>query len=253
MATSERSEAGSETREERVDALRGEAFSRHVRFGGYPEVWGGQDPSRVLEELVNALVIRDASDRFRIRYPHEFRKLLGLAARQVGNLINLSEWAQVLEVSRDVVRDYLDILEECHILRLLPVFAGGKRAELTSRPKVFFVDLGLRNLLVDEFRPVDDRVDGGAVLENWVFTELHKRAGLLDSLGFWRTKGGAEVDFVFERRNTLVAIEVKAEAMKRPALSRSARTFIDAYSPARFVVVNRGLRHQEAIGATQIQ
>ena len=102
-------------------------------------------------------------------------------------------------------------------------FHGGKRAELTRRPKVFFLDNGLRNAVAGGFAPLDERTDVGKLLENWVFGELHKRFPAPSDIRFWRTTNGAEVDFVLEPRpGRLVAIEVKA------------------YAPDRTLVVHRG-------------
>ena len=52
-----------------------------------------------------------------------------------------------------------------------------------------------------------------------------------DKLSYWRSKSKAEVDFVLEKAGALIGLEVKAQALTRPALSRSARSFIEAYGP----------------------
>jgi uncharacterized protein len=48
--------------------------------GGYPEVWLSADPGALLTDIGEALVLRDASDLFRINRPDAFRRLLRLAA-----------------------------------------------------------------------------------------------------------------------------------------------------------------------------
>jgi hypothetical protein len=52
----------------------------------------------------------------------------------------------------------------------------------------------------------------------------------------WRTKSGGEIDLVLRSRGLLVGIEVKA-GDPGGRLSRAARSFIDAYQPALFIVV----------------
>jgi Holliday junction resolvase-like predicted endonuclease len=74
-----------------------------------------------------------------------------------------------------------------------------------------------------------------------VFQELVKRLTLLDEVRFWRSKNGAEVDFVVCRQDRMVAVEVKATALRRPQLSRAARSFLHAYRPSCFGVVNSSL------------
>jgi len=236
-------------RQRRVD----ERFERHLRFGGYPEVWLSREPEILLAELVEAIVLRDASDLFRIGRPDAFRRLLHLTAGQVGHLINLAEWASILGIARDTVASYLEILESGHVVVSLPPFAGGRRSELTRQPKVYFVDNGIRHRLIHDFSPLGERTDRGPALENWVFSELWKALPNDATLHFWRSSSGAEVDFVMVRAETILGVEVKAGRLGRPKLTRASRSFIEAYGPASFLVVNTGLHHEEKLGKTHVR
>lgn len=214
------------------------ALEQLVVFGGYPTVYLGEKKEATLTGLVESFIIRDASDRFRIRHTDAFRKLLELMASQIGNLCNYSEWASSLGIAADTVKEYTSILEDAHVVIRIRPFVGGKRAEITSTPKVFFVDNGIRNRLFGGFGPFDSRPDKGALLENYVLTALAKHTNpLLDSIRYWRSKSGAEVDFVVERGGQLIGIEVKA-GNARGKLTRSAHSFIDAYAPDHFWVVS---------------
>ena len=128
---------------------------RMMVYGGYPTVLTSDDPRRDLASLVEAFVVRDASDRFRIRHTAALRKILELAASQVGNLVNLSEWAALSNISNDTVAEYCRLLEETHLIRLVRPFVGGKRAEITGARKVFLLDNGIRNQLFGGFQPAD--------------------------------------------------------------------------------------------------
>jgi hypothetical protein len=228
-------------------------LARHVAVGGYPAAWLSADPSRVLLDLVEALVLRDASDLFRINRPDAFRRLLRLAAVQAGSLVNLSEWAAVLGVSRDTVASYVEILESSHVLVALRPFSGGRRSELTRARKVFFADNGIRHHLVGDLRPLPDRADAGVALENWVFTELWKTLAPDADLRFWRSTSQAEVDFVVSTGPALVGIEVKAAESARPVLTRSALSFVEAYAPKAFLVVHRGAEGSRDLGSTVVR
>jgi len=231
----------------RAEALASPAVVRLARFGGYPAVFlNGNEPQR-LQELVEAFVLRDASDVFGVRKPAAFRTLARLMAGQAGNVVNLSEWAALAHVATSTIGEWAGILEECHVVRLLPLFAGGKRVELTASPKVFFLDAGLRNSLLGDFSPLDARADRGALFENLVFSELAKAVAEPDDLFHWRTKGGAEVDFVLWRPGDApVGIEAKLEA--RPGrVSRGARSFLDAYRPEVFLTVTLGEEGESSV------
>ncbi len=218
-----------------------EVWKRQLRFGGYPSIWSAPQPEAELARLAEAFVLRDASDLYAVRDLGAFRILLGFIAADAGSLVNVSGWANEAGVSRDTINRWVELLVETHLVVRLRPFLGGKRAELKSTTKVFFLDCGLRNALFGGFGPADNRADRGALAETWVLGEVAKATGLLDTVRFWRTRHGAEVDFVVDRGATRIAIEVKAGALKRPTLSRAARTFIELYAPARFVVVNAEL------------
>lgn len=104
--------------------------------------------------------------------------------------------------------------------------------------------------------PFGERPDRGPLLENLVGAEILKHLDILspqDELRFWRSKAGAEVDFVLERPDGLVGIEVKASEAPRRALSRSARSFIDAHQPSRFYVVGLGAEGEEVVGPCAVR
>jgi uncharacterized protein len=170
----------------------------------------------------------------------------------VGELVNHSEWSRILGISASSVADYVAILEETHIVATVRPYIGGKRAELTQAPKAFFVDNGLRNALAGGFEPLDRRADVGKLLENWVFSELHKRYPDPGGVRYWRTRNGAEVDFVLEPvAGDVLPIEVKASA-GASGPSRSLRSFLEAYHPRRAWIVHRGERKQADVDGVEV-
>ena len=210
--------------------------SRMLVWGGYPAVWLGSRPERALSNLVEAFVLRDASDRFRIQRPDALRTVLQLAAGQAGQMVNLSEWASLAGISAPTVREYLGILEESWVLRLVPAFAGGKRREISSASRIHFYDPGLRNALLHAFDgDIERRADRGALFEGLVFAELAKTLPRDWSVRYWRATGGAEMDFVLTRGDRCVGVDVKAG--QGPRLSRSARSFVQAYAPSDLLLV----------------
>jgi uncharacterized protein len=229
-----------------------ECFERHLVFGGYPETWLSESPRDSLTELAGSIVLPDASDMHRIGLPEAYRRLLKLLAGQVGSRVNISEWASVLGIGRETVLAYLDRMEDEHLVARISPFAGGRRSELTRRPKIYLLDNGLRNWLSGDLRPLSHIGNPGPLFENWVYTELNKALPASATLHYWRSTSGTEVNFIVAFADRLVAVEVKADPLSRPRLPRSCRSFAAAYAPARLVLVNRSLEHTERMGKTEL-
>ena len=228
---------------------------RQSVVGGYPEAWLSDGPELILTRLYEAVVVRDASDLYDVQQISGFRRLLELIAVQQGSVANISEWASICEVARSTIVRWLDILQEAQLVYRLRPFAGGRRAETTGRTRVFLCDPGISNAILRRFAPFEERDDRGRLLEAWVGAELHKRINPLRSgeeLLFWRTRGGAEVDFVVRRGEEIVGLEVKAKALRRPSLTRSVRSFINGYRPVRFYVVHLGEDMEEVVDGTPV-
>lgn len=220
-------------------------LAHQLILGSYPAIYlAAEETEKVmlLNDLVEALILRDASDLFRIKRVDAFRKILTLLAGQLGNLVNLSELASICNVNVGTINAYIEILEESHIVKKIRPFAGGKRREITGATKVFFIDNGIRNQLLNNFsRDLELRTDSGQLLENWALTEICKALPLQSSLNFWRSKAGAEVDFVIGHAGDIYGLEVKFSSLKQAKLSKSARSFMEAYTPRKFAVLNMAL------------
>lgn len=228
-----------------------EVRRRQQVWGSYPDVWFAPDPAAVLSDLVDALILRDASDLFRVGRPDAFRRLLQLLAGQVGSMLNLAELAGLLGISAPTVREYVGLLEETWIVRLLPPFVGGRRAEITRAARVHFFDMGLRNRLLGHFdQDLGRRADRGALAEGWVFSEIMKTLPQSWELRYWRAKGGAEMDFVLTDGSRVIGVEVKAGDAR---MSRSAHSFIETFCPEAVLLVGENEARQESLmGGTRV-
>jgi hypothetical protein len=74
-------------------------------------------------------------------------------------------------------------------------------------PKVYILDIGIRNYLLRSFGA--QPAVPGEVMENFVYNTLVSRYAK-EYIHFYRTTGGAEIDFVIEdKNNKLTLCEVK--------------------------------------------
>ena len=120
-------------------------------------------------------------------------------------------------------------------------------------PKIYFLDLGLRNAISGNFQWAENRQDLGALLENFVFLELKRQFKITEKLHYWRTLAKAEVDFIIQLDDaSVVPVEVKALRLQKPAVSRSFRNFIQQYKPNQGIVINLNYVGQTEINGCKI-
>ena len=187
------------------------ALDEYINYGGYPAiVLENKIANKIerLQEIRDSFVKRDILEAG-ITDETKFFRLMMLLASQIGNLVNTNELANTLKITHPATENYLYILRKCFHIELVKPFFSNVRKELVKMPKVYFNDLGLRNVLVNYFSTIEQRADKGALLENYVYRSLSDRLNR-DQIKFWRTADGNEVDFVLEERDKGgKAIEVK--------------------------------------------
>jgi predicted AAA+ superfamily ATPase len=105
--------------------------------------------------------------------------------------------------------------------------------------KIYFVDTGLRNIILRDFNNPDERVDTGALVENCVCCNLIKNLTPLEEIHFWRTLAKNEVDFVLVKDGKIKPVEVKYTAFKSSRVPLGIRYFQKDYESDEGVVLTK--------------
>lgn len=219
-----------------------EQYGEFMQWGGFPRVVLSEVPERepLLRELAYSYVKKDIGEAG-VRREDTFYNLMKILAEQTGNLVNTAELANTLDVSRNAIDRYIYILRKSFHIMLPRPFSGSVRSELTKMPKVYWLDMGLRNFFAGSFDSYDVRKDKGQMLENAVYRQLIERQHP-DEVRFWRTRSGAEVDFIAEKK----ALEVKSDIGK--VRKNTFRVFRRAYPDISLSVVTHGATQREVLG-----
>jgi uncharacterized protein len=193
----------------KIDYLRLE-WENYLLFGGYPAVITESNPGEKivrLRELRDSFVKRDIQESG-VSNETAFYSLMRILAAQTGNLVNINELANTLRIQNTTVNNYLDVMQKCFHIALVKPFFKNLRKELVKMPKVYFLDTGMRNCLLENFQSPNIRTDKGELWENMVFRQLIEKYPN-DSIHYWRTSSGQEVDFVLPGITNPKAIEAK--------------------------------------------
>ncbi|MCX6799612.1 MAG: DUF4143 domain-containing protein, partial [Candidatus Falkowbacteria bacterium] len=149
--------------------------------------------------------------------PELIKRLLLLLAHQIGSEVSVNELANSLNLSRQTVERYLDILEQTYVIFRLRSYSTNPRKEISKSQKIYFFDTGVRNALLKEFSLNESRLDIGHLWENWVIAEFMKSNILNDQkqdLYFWRSRSLSEVDLIIKDNAVLSAYEIKWKKIK---------------------------------------
>ena len=211
-----------------------------LRYGTYPDVFFSEDKEAAskLEEIASSYFFKDILSFDKIKKSSIIVKLLQLLALQVGSEVSYNELASKLGINRITVEKYIDILEQCFILFRINSFSRNLRNEISKSIKIYFYDLGVRNILIKNLNPLDIRNDAGFLWENFCILERIKRNkynNIFANYYFWRTYDQKEIDFIEERDGKLFAYEFKLnrEHSKAPSI------FLETYKNSQYQTINR--------------
>ena len=219
-----------------------QSLEERLVWGSYPELFslnGAQEKAAYLRILASDYLYKDIFALQEVRNAAKIRNLLKLLAFQIGSECSLSELASALEMSKETVMRYIDLLEKTFVLFRLSGFSRNLRKEVTKTHKYYFYDLGIRNSVIDNFHPLVSRNDIGALWENFLVIERLKRNAYLLKPGatyFWRTYTGAEIDYVEEREDKLAGYEFTWGARER---KRMPASWAATYPHAGYTVIDR--------------
>src|SRR3989338_8472235 len=123
-------------------------------YGGYPLVALANtqaEKEAVLRNIYSTYLLREIREILALSGNDQLIHLLKALSLETGNLLNYQELTAITGFSYHELRRYLHILEETYVCQRIPAFYRNKRTELVKAPKVYFFDLGFRNICIDNF------------------------------------------------------------------------------------------------------
>lgn len=199
-------------------------------YGSYPEVITSKgDEYDILLNLAESYLYKDIFALVGVRKPQTLQKLTRALAYQIGSEVSLNELANLVGIDKNTVSNYIDLLEKAFVIVPLQPLSRNLRNEISTSRKIYFMDLGIRNMLINDFKPLHMRQDVGALWENFMFIERLKRNHYNRyrvNAYFWRTHAQQEIDLIEEKDGGFEAFEFKWKLKRNPKIPKP---FKDAY------------------------
>lgn len=220
-------------------------------YGGYPRVAiakGNEEKVEVLKNIYSIFFLREVKEILDIAEDYKLSKLIKALALQVGSQIDYNNLGTLADLNYSQTKNNLNLLEKTFITKNIQPFFRNKSTEIVKNPKTFFMDSGFRNVVIQNFQKFEDRTDKGALLENILFCELIKDGF---NLNYWRTKSQAEVDFIAEKNQAIIPVEVKSHLAKLTS-TRSIYSFINKYNAPYAIIFSDKLPGSRIVESRQL-
>ncbi|MBI5755053.1 ATP-binding protein [Candidatus Peregrinibacteria bacterium] len=218
-----------------------EQLEERLIYGSYPEIFSlgnNEAKKKYLEELQRAYLYKDVLEIATIKHSYKIRDLVKLLAFQIGSQVSLTELGKQLSMSKDAISHYIDLLEKAFVIFRLGGFSRNLRKEVSKMDKIYFYDLGIRNSVIDNLKPLKDRDDVGKLFENFLVLERIKCLNYKNkdaSKYFWRTYTGAELDYLEEREGKLYGFEFTFNTSRK----KEPKTWLEAYKNSSYTLIHK--------------
>ena len=174
--------------------------SEYMTYGGYPKVVIESDYLKkelILENIYNTLFLREVRDIAGLVESDKFISLLKSLAIIQGSQVDYKKLSEVTGYSFLSLKKYIKILEDIYVCIKVSPYFKNKLKEISKSPKIYFLDTGIRNYILNDFRTFIDptRQDVGSVLEQ---VTLRCLGAPIKNVYYWRDKNQKEIDFVLE-------------------------------------------------------
>jgi predicted AAA+ superfamily ATPase len=185
-----------------------ESLFRYLKYGGLPYLMHLPDDDGVINDylgnILSTILYRDVLGRNQIRDIAFLNNLLKFTADNTGNLLSVRNISDYLKSQRNVksvsvIQNYLQFLSNACLINSSPKMDIQGMKIFESGEKYYFQDLGIRNFIIG-YRAQDIT----KLIENAVYNQLR----LLDYRVFTGKSGDKEIDFIAEKNNERIYLQV---------------------------------------------
>lgn len=181
--------------------------------GGFPRSYlsdNDEMSDKWRKSFIRTFLERDISNLGIFYPPAMMKKLWQMLAHIQGQVINYVQLGNALGVSHTMVRNYLEVLQQTFMIRILRPHHGNLKKRIVKSPKVYIRDTGILHALlnIENFDMLFGHPVAGASWETLVIENI---LGNIEGFhaGFFRTSNGNEIDLILTKGDKKYAVECK--------------------------------------------
>lgn len=204
-------------------------LANYVRLGGFPathlQAYSQEEVYTIVRDIYNSTIFSDIVRRRQIRKIDQLERIVKYTFSNVGNTFSAKSIADYLKsehrsLDNETVYNYLEKLEKAYLLHRCIRYDLQGRELLKTQEKFYLADVALRYSVLGY-----DADSVAASLENIVYLELCRR-GYTVNVG--KTDGG-EIDFVAERQNERLYVQVTQEIRSEKTAKREYERLLEIH------------------------
>lgn len=212
-------------------------------YGFYPDVINNPgNEIEILKNLVDSYLYKDILAYANIRKSEVLEKLVLALALQIGKEVSYNELSQLIGIDKNTVNKYIDILEKGYVVFKLSTFSRNIRNEIKKNKKIYFYDVGVRNMIAGNFNNIHTRLDKGSLWENFLIAERIKLNSYKLRYAkpyFWKNKQQQEIDYVEDYNGSVYAYEFKWQQKRKV---KTPKTFAQHYNTELTIIHRENFR-----------
>ena len=219
------------------------SLSDALENGLLPLLFGEEKKKEILHAYIDLYLHEEIQAEGLVRNLENFARFLEAITFSHGSLLNITNIARECEVKRKTVEGYLSIIEDLLLGFHLPVFTKRAERELVAHPKFYLFDAGVFQILRPKGMLDVPTEVAGAALEGLIAQHLmawNDYSIEKNTIAFWRTRAGVEVDFIVYGNSNFWAIEVKNATKISSQDTKSLEAFLTDYPEANAILLYRG-------------
>ena len=215
-------------------------LEQRLIYGNYPSVVTDlPNAESKLWELVDQVIFTNLGVTDRINKGGKLMRMLQILAFEVGDAISYNDVGERSGLDNETVERYINLLEKSFVLIKLPSYFNNHRYELKKSHTIYFVDNGIRNVLINNFNPMTLRNDWDQIWRNWLISERIKWNQLNNKeveYYFWKTHTKQIMDYLEVENGAVSAYKTSWEKRKKMKFPAS---FSEAYPFSKSFALNR--------------
>lgn len=166
----------------------------------------------ILRDYISVYLEKDIRTLSQVGNLDQFQRVYSSLMFQNGGMLNINNIANDLNMSRDTVRKYIDIMQSSFLVNKIRPYSRKLKTRLTKASKLYFFDQGMVNytLRLTSVEALKSAQKLGTAMETLVLNEIMSEGfnlSLPPEVCYLRDYQGHELDFVLKNKNSYV-IEV---------------------------------------------